>query len=260
LRNSNEITAETVSQMRLQVNRMGCPIGHYLLADLCEGRVPDSARMYVFLNAYRVTEAQRQQIRTHIARDGKMAVWLYAPGFVKEDALAANIGDLIGFEVKQVDAPTAAVSLLDSRPAWLSKLPQGYRFGPDKKPAPLFAVTAGQAGVLPLGAYAGTGETAFAMKRTPEWTSVFCGGLQVSAPVLRELARQAGVHIYCDTDDVISGTSGFVSIHAASAGLKTLVLPEAATLRDLITDQTMPAAKSHTFEMKLGETRLFGVG
>ena len=258
LRNSSEITTWTVSEMRRQVNTMGCPVGHYLLADLCEGRVPESTRLYVFLNAYRVTDAQRKQIRQHIARDGKVAVWLYAPGFVRDDASAANVSDLIGMNVTQLTAPmSAVVKLPQTPPAPLAKL-GGQSFGPDKQPTPMFAVTPGQAGVVGLGSYQGTQECALALKRMTGWTSVFCGGLGVSAEVLRELARMAGVHVYCETGDVISGRDGFTSIHATAAGEKTLIFPKATKLRDLISGETLAAAKTHRFTMQAGDTRLFG--
>ena len=80
----------------------------------------------------------------------------------------------------------------------------------------------------------------------------------VRGEVLRELARMAGVHVYCETGDVISGRDGFTSIHATAAGEKTLIFPKATKLRDLISGETLAAAKTHRFTMQAGDTRLFG--
>jgi len=88
---------------------------------------------------------------------------------------------------------------------------------------------------------------------------VVCGGLQVSAEVLRELARSAGAHVYCDTNDVISACPGFVSIHATHDGDKTLKLEQAASLRDLFSGNVLPPTDRHTFRMSTGETRAFAV-
>ncbi|MBM3497466.1 MAG: hypothetical protein FJX74_02240 [Armatimonadetes bacterium] len=258
LRNSNEVTAPSVSWMRRELNTMGCPIGLYLMDDVCEGNVPDSVRLYVFLNAYRVTGEQRQRLLREVARDGKTVLWLYAPGYIREDASAANVSDLLGFRVDQLAQPTTSrVTLLDSPPAPLGRLSVGHTFGADFCPTPLFSVSPGQTDVVALGCYEGTPEIGMAMRRSNPWTSVFCGGLQVSAEVLRELARAAGAHIYCESNDVISGCPGFVAIHATAAGEKTLTFPQPVRLRDLLTDATLPAAERHTFPLDTGDTRLF---
>jgi hypothetical protein len=250
LRHSNEITVQSVSYMRRMFDTCGCPVGLYLMSDLCEGRVPDSVRLAVFLNCYRVTEAQREQIRRALARGGKTALWLYAPGFIKEDASADNVSDLLGFKVRQLES--AVTAMVEST--------AGQVFGVDAKPKPLFAVAPGQAGVTVLGNYRGTGHIAMATKKVGGWTSVFCGGLQVSPEVLRQVARGAGAHVWCDTNDVISACPGFVSLHATEGGEKELVLPAAATLRDLITGEVLkPAAVRHHFAMQKGDTRLFAI-
>lgn len=258
LRNSGEITRPSVALMRRMFNTMGCPVGLYLMEDLCEGKVPDSVRFYVFLNAYRVTSKQRQQLRAQVARDNKTALWLYAPGFIEQDASADNISNLIGFEVTQLSVPTPSrVKLVDAPPAPLNRLPGGHNFGVDFEPTPLFAVKLDQAEVTSFGTYEGTSQIALAMKRLPHWTSVFCGGLQVSAEVLREFARSAGAHIYCETNDVISAAPGFISIHPTTAGSKTLIFPRPVRLRDLLSGELVgPRNSKHTFSLQKGETRL----
>jgi len=257
LRNSSEVTGPSVSAMRRQFNTMGCPVGLYLLDDVCEGRVPDSVRLYVFLNAYRLTDAQRKRLRAEVGRDGKTALWLYAPGFIRDDASAANVSDVIGFQVEPLSSPTTSrLALLDGRPP-LDALPAGHAFGAGFCPTPLFAVGPDQAGVVALGRYEGTPDIGMALRRDEAWTSVFCGGLEVSAEVLRELARAAGAHIYCESNDVISACPGFVSIHATTAGEKTLAFPQPVALRDLLTGETLPAAQRHAFPLDTGDTRLF---
>ncbi|MBT3378408.1 MAG: hypothetical protein HN742_35150 [Lentisphaerae bacterium] len=258
LRNSNEISRQSVTLMRRMFNTMGCPVGLYLMQDFCDGLVPDSARFCVFLNAYRMTSEQRVQFRAQAAKAKRTVLWLYAPGYIREDADVANIADIIGFEVRKAGGTeTSRVRIVDDAPAPFQTLPKGHAFGVEFRPDPLFGVSADQAGVSVCGTYEGTREAALALKRFPDWTSVFCGGLQVSAGVLRELARSAGVHIYCETNDVISARQGFVSIHATHEGTKTLILGRAAALRDLFSGDVLPSAGRHTFRMRKGETRAF---
>lgn len=50
--------------------------------------------------------------------------------------------------------------------------------------------------------------------------------MPITAGELRTFYHSAGVHIWCESDDVIYAGNGWLSIHAATAGKKTLVLPE----------------------------------
>ena len=258
LRNSSEVSGPSVSAMRRMFNTMGCPVGLYLMEDLCEGRVPASVRLYAFLNTYRVTDEQRSRLRAQIARDNKVALWLYAPGFINEDASADNVSDLIGIQVTQLAQPTSSrVILPDTPPPPLDRLQGAHAFGVDFAPTPLFSVRPDQPGVTALGSYEGTPSIGMAMKRFGDGTSVFCGGLQVSAEVLRELARFAGAHIYCESAEVISACPGFISIHATTTGDKTLFFPQPVRPRDLVTGEVLqPAGPSHTFPLQAGDTRL----
>ena len=261
LRHSNEITLHAVNRVRHELNTMGCPVGLYLMQDVCEGRLPESVRLYVFLNAYRVTAEQRRLLRMQVARGGKSVLWLYAPGYIRERASPENIADLTGIGVTLLEASVSArVKVVEAPPTLLDGLASGHAFGPDVRPRPLFAVSPGQDEATALGHYSGSDHVALAMRCFPEWTSLFCGGLGVSADLLRKLAVAAGAHVYCDSNDVVSASPGFVSIHATSTGDKALLLPRPARLRDLIDGRVLaPLRKRHSFSMQKGETRLFAI-
>jgi hypothetical protein len=59
------------------------------------------------------------------------------------------------------------------------------------------------------------------------WTSVFAPEPNLSAGVLRELARKAGVHIYSEFDEPLYASARYVALHTASGGKRTLRLPSA---------------------------------
>ena len=258
LRNSNEVTSPSVCHIRRTFNTMGCPVGLYLLEDVCAGKLPQSVRMLVFLNAYRLSDAQRKQLRAQVARQGKLAVWLYAPGYINEQASAANVSELIGFDVTQIAEPKSGKARLVGDAANSLGVAKGYVFGTDAALSPLFAVKPNQADVVALGTYEGSSDIAVAMKRSPDWTSVFCGTLQTSPELLRELARLAGAHIYCDSNDVISACPGFISIHATQGGDKILIFPHDVALRDLYSGEELTTQQNRcTFPMSNGQTRVF---
>ncbi len=60
--------------------RIGAPHGVYLLQDLVEGRVPPF-KLGIFLNAFRLNRARREALAKQIRREGRTALWLYAPGY-----------------------------------------------------------------------------------------------------------------------------------------------------------------------------------
>ncbi len=263
VRNSNDVTSPSISRMRRMFNTMGCSVGLYLMEDVCAGTLPESVRLIVLLNAYRLTDGQRKQLRARVARQGKVVVWMYAPGLINERASAENISRLIGFEVTQISEPRvselkSAKARLLGNAVKLLGVAEGHSFGTTFVPSPLFAVQAGQPDVVTLGTYDGGTDIAMAMKRLPDWTSVLCGTLQMSSETLRGLARLAGAHVYCDTNDVISACPGFLSIHATEAGEKTLIFPREVQLRDLYTGEELTTARKRcTFPMVKGETRAF---
>ena len=53
--------------------------------------------------------------------------------------------------------------------------------------------------------------------------------------LLRALARYAGCHIVCDTDDFVFMNASYLSVHAASSGMKRLSLPRASSVVELYT-------------------------
>ena len=80
------------------------------------------------------------------------------------------------------------------------------------------------------------------------------------ADLLRRLAKNAGVHLYVESDDLIYATQGFLAIFAGEDGRKRLRLPKACDLYDPY-DKKMDARGTREFalEMKKGDTKLWRI-
>ncbi len=65
------------------------------------------------------------------------------------------------------------------------------------------------------------------------WTSVYLKN-HPSAGELRRICREAGVHIYLDTGDVVYANQSLLCIHVNQGGLKTIRLPAKAGVYDLV--------------------------
>ena len=244
---SNAVTNLLLVMFRKQWYRIGAPVGIYLLSDLVAGKVPP-AKMYVFLDTFALDGAQIAAVRKQACRKGCVVVWMYAPGIVRDGKVSlSNVQSITGMTLKEDASADGNVVLAT-----------GEKFAADHTHLdPTFAVADKDAEVLAR--YASGNEVAVAAKKAGGWTSVYSGVLQLPASLLRELARRAGVHIYSDQGDIIAAGNGFVSIHACAAGRKELTMPQECELTDCVTGEKLRRARSFTFEMQVGDTRVFRV-
>jgi len=242
------ITAPLMDGFRRQWYRIGAPVGVYLLDDLLAGRVP-AARMYIMLNAFRLDGDQLAALRDRACRDGRTVVWMYAPGIVRDGELSPG---------RISEATRIALEGTASGDGELVIDRTGQRFSADHgRLEPTLAVADPRAHVLAR--YASGGQAAIASKGVGDWTSVYCGTLQMPANLLRRVAEQAGVHVYSPGGDVVAAGNGFVSIHASSSGRKVLRMPAECRLVDAMTGEAMGPAREFRFPMALGDTRLMRV-
>lgn len=82
-----------------------------------------------------------------------------------------------------------------------------------------------------------------------------CPDLSVEA--LRELYRRAGVHCWCDSDDVVYVSTHYVAIHAANAGRKCLRLDATRKVAPLLDPGPSFTGDRIVLTLEACETRLF---
>jgi beta-galactosidase len=77
---------------------------------------------------------------------------------------------------------------------------------------------------------------------------------------IRELYERAGVHLYTDTYDVVYAGNGYIGLHSADGGIKTLDLPCVMSLTPIFgLDGGKCVTNSLTFKLHKNETALFKV-
>ena len=104
----DEYVTSSLSGSAEKLIRYGCKIGFhlatmpysgvaydsYLLDDIADPRLPEY-KIYIFPNAFTLTEEQRAAIKQRVRKAGRTAVWIYAPGYYRNGAgSAANVEDL----------------------------------------------------------------------------------------------------------------------------------------------------------------------
>lgn len=186
--------------------RVGAPWDIYTFSDIANENIPwQQYRMVVFLNCLRIGKEQREFIEKRVAKDGRTLVWIWAANFIQADQVSADgISAVTGMRIAGHDSVDGSVKLDAS----------GARFGFSERLFPLFRIA--DESVTVLGRYAGSGIPALGYKRLAEHTSVYSAVPNLPADLYRELARQAGVHIYSSGTDPVYVNSRLIGVHMQS--------------------------------------------
>jgi hypothetical protein len=212
--------------------RIGAPHDVYLLRDLVEGKLPPY-KLYIFLNAFRLTRAQREALATQLRRDGRTALWLYAPGYINDDADSStpilhedHMTELTGLRFGRADNPWSVHMHITNAQHKITKdIPQDLFWGTQRSLAPIFHVADPEATVLgQMITVYGRSKPGLALKEFSAWNSIYCATPNVPAPVLRGIARYAGVHLYSEAGDVLYATPDLLSVHTSGGGPRTFKL------------------------------------
>lgn len=211
----NEISYGLYHDQMGEFYRTGAPFDWYLVDDLDAIR-NRGYKVFVFLDCFYLTDQQRKAVEA-LQSDGRTLLWFYAPGYAsQEDLSLARMEALTGFSFEAVKEGMLQGTLTGS----------GKAVGIAKRQKSLFTVRAGE-GVRELAR--GTGalkdKTVMALKQHPKWTSVFSAIPGMTAGLLRERFRQAGVHVYTDCGDVLSANESWLMLHTRTAGTKQVMLP-----------------------------------
>jgi hypothetical protein len=222
--------------------RFGAPYDIYLLQDLVDGKLPPY-KLYVFLNAFHLDAGRRAALRRQVEQPGRTALWIYAPGYVAETLSMEAMTELTGFHFERGDIPWGPfmhVTRFD-HPA-TREVPQDLFWGTNNALGPLFHVKDPGATVLGQVVYSlGRCKPGLAVKTVAGTaTSWYSAAPNIPAPVLRGIARSAGVHIYNVQGDVLTATRDLLAVHTTAGGAREFRLPQKVeTVYDLYNGKTV---------------------
>ncbi len=206
--------------------KMGAPFDTYLLNDFLAGKLPPY-KLYIFLNPLRLNKEEREAAAREIRRDGRVALWIYAPGYVKDAPAVENMEALTGMHFGLGEQPWGPlVHVTDFGHPITAGVDQELVWGTNNKLAPLFYIDDPAARVLGEVVYSqGNCRPGFAVKEFGGWKSVWSAAPNLPAPVLRGIARWAGVHIWSDAGDVLFANHSLLGVHSVGGGKRTFRLP-----------------------------------
>lgn len=241
------VTEPGIYQARRPLARIGAPYGQYMLDDVVRGRV--HSRLYVFLNAWQLSKAQRRTLLTHTRNACR--VWCYAPGLYERDRTSPEaMRELTGFRLVEVSPAKAQASPTGRGRA----LGLRTSFGVEGSVSPLFA--AGDATPAETLATYPDGTAAVALRKLSTGWSLFVGAPGLTSDLLRIAARKAGVHLYTETDCNIYANGPIVALHAAQDGPVMLDTGHRGAVLDALTGDFVANGPRITLVMKKGDTRV----
>jgi hypothetical protein len=241
------VTEPGIYQVRRPLARVGAPYGQYLLDDVVRGRV--RSKLYVFLNAWQLSAAQRQALKAHTR--GGCRVWCYAPGLHAGDRTSPEaMQELTGFRLVPVFPAKAYATPTDLG----KQLGLQTGFGVEGQVTPLFAA-ADAAPEETLATYP-DGSAAVALRRGPGGWSLFAGAPGLTSDLLRLAARKAGVHLYTQTDCNVYANGPIVALHAAQDGPITLDTGHRGQVHDALSGDLIGTGPRVVLPLKKGETRV----
>lgn len=154
---------------------IGAPFDSYTQGDI-ERIDGDKYKFYIFADAINLSESQLDYINRNFRKNGNVLLFIDAPGYISK-----NTEKVLGIILKKSDIPHHE-----------TKSPYGdYKTG--VCPEPVFVAEDPDAEAL---GHFPDGSVALAIKDFGDYSDAYSSMGSVSAGVMRELAKRAGVHIY----------------------------------------------------------------
>ncbi len=268
---------ESIEFMRdYEISRIGASADMYFHNDMSNPNMP-SYKLYVFCNVFYLTDEERIAIKNKLKKDGAVALWFYAPGFANPDKeiimSSDNISELIGIEMGIKDyVVTPKFKFNGDKHQISDNLDLGQIYGYNYRYRqhnmthnciddtqllyPAFYSTDKNA--INLGYFLQEKIPAITLKEQDGFTSIFCGSRILRSDCIREIARFAGCHIFCDSDDIIYASRNYITIHAASTGKKVIKFPNSCTPTEIYENKIYGDDVTEIeFNLLKGETKTF---
>ena len=258
------------------LGRIGAPVDYYFHNDLARDDMPDY-KLYVMLNQYYLTDAEREAVYAKARKNGATILWLYAPGFINPEAERvmdlANVEKTVGmklgfidktffphFRVKPSSHPALALASASRRYGVIdSDVHSNIWLGTVLQPVyanPGFFIDDPDATVL--GRYCCNELPAMAMVEKDGAKSIYCAAQLIQADLLASIAAFSGCHLFAQSGDVLYANENFVAIHAKDDGPRTIHFKRPCSPYEVYEKRFYGHdTDSITVEMKLGQTLMW---
>ena len=228
--------------------KAGVSTGFYTFDDFAAGIGPQCAA-YVFANTTYVSDAQAIAVNQRLDREGALAIWQYAPGFLGPQSAGADRSSLLtGISLAQVDGYTGT-----NGTGPLTGKQWGFRFGSTLSPR----LVVKDPSAISLGTYYVDGLVSTAIKRVGSHNSLFVGDFILSSDFIRVATNQAGAHVWVADDSIVHTDGNLLVVHSGVSGTKRINLPTGVTAKLLSGQLAGQDTTSVSSTFSVGETQWF---
>ncbi len=193
------INEDHIVNQREALARIGAPFDLFSFNDI--DRINKSQyKLIVLLDSFYMTDNQRKYMNEQIKRDGRSVLFIGSCDYINDDGISKKrMEDMIGMTIEEVDTKETKIGAMDTL------------YGYEKSKSPTWCVNDEKA--VTLGRYNLSRKCGLAKKAFDTHTAYFSGLGNLSASVLREIARDAGVHIYAENDTATYINSGVYGVY-----------------------------------------------
>lgn len=231
MKDQTPIAHELVAKNRDGLNECGAPYDFFNQNDLPYIN-HSQYKMYVFFNALEITDEVKKYIKEKLS--DKTVIWVYAPNLY-----SGGTEEVCDIKLQKINDPNAKIEY------------KGSVFGFSDPTEPLFAAKDDSAQIL---ARYTDGTPACAKKGN----SVYIATGNVPHQMWRDIAREAGVHIYSETDGALYVDSRSIGRQTMHEEDITIKLPFDCELEELFDGGTYKTEnKALRYKAENGETKLF---
>jgi hypothetical protein len=220
----------------------------------------------VFLPTCFAMNNRHREVIESLKCNGRSIVFYQADGFINPDNRGVsvmsdeNMRELTGINIRSTESLFQLRITTDGKHE-LMKGCGDVCFGVDMEKRLNFCVEDDEAEAL--GYYAGRGPVGFAVKRFGDWSGFYCGVPGMTYDVSRNILRDAGVHIYTESYDIVYANKSYVGIFVVdSGGRKEIKLPGRHKVRECFSRKIIAeeAVDSFVFDAEQYHTYLFKLG
>jgi hypothetical protein len=171
-------------------------------------------RAVLFMNVYKLSEKQRDFIKTKVARDGRTLIWNYLPGYTDGKSISLKfVNDVTQFETIPLISKEIPVVQIENTS-------NEYTF--EGAINPMVVISDPKAEILAR--LKNSGHPVVARKTFNNFRSVFSSLPLHNTDLFRKLFKEAGCHIYNQENDFTYANSGLIMIHTKDGGRRTIHL------------------------------------
>lgn len=191
----------------------------------------------LFMNVYKITEAQKQFIKNKVAANGRTLIWNYLPGYTDGHRNSLNyVQALTEFEIKRFDCVKTPTVSIDN---------VGIEYGFEGAVNPMVVINDPKSEVLAR--LKDSGEIIAGRKSFGNYVSVYSTLPLHETNFFRMLFKQAGCHVYNESNDFTYVNSGLLMVHTKDGGKRMLHLKKG---KDISVD--LPAYSTWVLDSNTG--------